>query len=125
MEITLNHTIIPCHDNVASAKFYEKIFGFEFIKEWGNFAVVKANSTLTLDFMNQENFSWLHFAFKVSEEQFDEIFDRIKAEQLPYGSGPNKLEDGEHNTSYGGRGVYFKDANGHILEILTADYIID
>ena len=125
MEITLNHTIVPAHDNVASAKFYERIFGFQYIKEWGHFAVLKVNSTLTLDFMNKKDFQWIHLAFKVSEGQFDEIFQRIKEARLVYGSSPNNLENRKHNELYGGRGVYFKDPNGHILEILTADYVID
>ena len=82
MEITLNHTIIPSHDNVKSAKFYERIFGFEFVKEWGYFAVVKANSTLTLDFMNKEKFTTNHYAFKVSEMQFDEIFLNVLRKKI-------------------------------------------
>ena len=125
MEITLNHTIVPTHDNVETAKFYERVFGFEFIKEWGHFAVLKVNSHFTMDFMNQEDFGWHHYAFKVTDEQFDEIFGRVKEEGIPYGSSPNDLENMKTNSSYGGRGVYFKDANGHILEILTADYEID
>ena len=125
MEITLNHTIIPAYDNVKSAKFYEKIFGFEFLKVWGHFAVVKVNSTLTFDFRTQDNFSKMHYAFKVDEKQFDEIFGHIKEEKIVYGSGPFKLDDGHINNNYDGRGVYFKDENGHILEILTKDYVID
>lgn len=125
MEITLNHTIIPAYDNVKSAKWYERIFGFEFLKVWEDFAVVKANSTLTLDFRTKEHFSKMHYAFKVTDEQFDEIFGRIKEDKVVYGSGPYKLEDSEINHHYGGRGVYFRDENGHILEILTKDYVID
>ena len=125
MEITLNHTIIPAHDNVESAKFYERIFGFEFVKEWGHFAVVKVNPTLTLDFMHKGKFSSLHYAFKVSEQKFDEILNRIKSENIVFGSGPSSVDDGKINNSYGGRGAYFKDPNGHILEIITTDYILD
>lgn len=125
MEITLNHTIIPAYNNVESAKFYERIFGFEYLKVWGDFAVVKANSTLTLDFSTKEHFSKMHYAFKVSDEQFDEIFGRIQEDGVVYGSGPFELEDGQTNSRYGGRGVYFRDKNGHILEILTKDYVID
>jgi len=125
MEITLNHTIIPAHDNVESAKFYQRLFGFEFIKQWGHFAVVKVNSSLTLDFMHHDKFFSLHFAFKVSEQQFDEILGRIKSETIAFGSGPFSLDDGVINHSYGGRGVYFKDPNGHVLEIITTDYILD
>ena len=121
MEISLNHTIIPTHDNLASAQFYERIFGFDFVKEQGHFAVVTVNSTLTLDFMNEQDFSILHFAFKVTDEQFDEIFGRVKSEGLAFGSGPYSMDDGEINHHFGGRGVYFKDLDGHTLEILTSD----
>jgi len=125
MEITLNHTIINSYDNVASAKFYERIFGFKFIKVWEHFAVLKVNSTLTFDFLIKEKFSKQHYAFKVSEDEFDEIFQRVKDENIPYGSDPYDRENGEINNHYGGRGVYFGDPNEHILEIITADYIID
>lgn len=124
MEITLNHTIIPANDKIKSAKWYEKIFGFEFLKEWEDFAVVKVNSTLTLDFRTQSRFCKMHFAFKVNNKQFDEIFTRLQEENVVYGSGPSKLNDGKINTNYDGRGVYFRDENGHILEIITKDYVI-
>ena len=124
-EITLNHTIVPSHDNIVSAKFYARIFGFEFVKEWGHFAVVKVNSTLALDFTIESNFSSNHYAFKVSEQQFDEILKRIKADKVVFGSGPYSVDDGKINNSHGGRGAYLKDPNGHVLEIITKDYIID
>lgn len=125
MEITLNHTIVPSHNNVESARFYERILGFEFIKEWGHFAVVKVNSTLTLDFMVRENFSSIHYAFKVNDQQFNEILERIKKEGISFGSGPSSLEDGNTNNNDNGQGVYFKDPNGHVLELITKDYVID
>lgn len=125
MEITLNHTIVPSNDNVESAKFYSRIFGFEFVKEWGHFAVVKVNQTLTLDFLTKDTFSTLHYAFKVNDQQFDEILQRIKSENVSFGSGPSSVSDGNINNDHGGRGIYFPDPNGHILEIITRDYVID
>jgi len=122
MEITLNHTIVPSKNKVEAAIFYEKIFGFKFIKEWDGFAVVQVNSTLTLDFMQQDNFTTNHYAFKVSDEQFDEIFARVKEGKLVYGAGHQIIDDGKINNYYGGRGMYFKDLDGHILEIMTVDY---
>lgn len=77
---------------MSSAKFYEKLFGFEYIKEWGPFVVVKVNESLTFDLMNEEKFIPLHYAFKVTEEQFNEIFGCIKSECLEYGSGPYALD---------------------------------
>ncbi len=125
MAITLNHTIINAKDNVASAKFYEHIFGFKFVKEWGHFAVVSVNDTLTLDFFTKTHFSKQHYAFKVSETEFDEIFTRIKESNLLFGSSPYDRKNGNINYNYGGRGVYFPDPDGHVLEIITSDYVID
>lgn len=124
MQISLNHTIVNAKDKVESARFYEKIFGFEFLKVWEHFAVVKVNSTLTLDFLTKEKFSKQHYAFKVTEDQFDVILHRIIEEGLPYGSDPYDRDNMKVNHHYGGRGVYFPDPSGHILEILTADYDI-
>ena len=125
MTITLNHTIIPSHNNIESAKFFERIFGFEFVKEWGVFAVVKVNSTLSLDFINKEEFHSMHYAFKVSESEFDTIFNNVKTECIAYGSSPFAQEDGDINYNNDGRGVYFKDLNGHVLEIITQDYNLE
>ena len=125
MEITLNHTIVPAFNHIETAKFYEFIFEFKFLKVWGPFAVVKVNSSLTLDFKQADTFNSVHFAFKVSEKEFDNIFNRIKSKDIPFGSDPFNLDDHNINTNYNGRGVYFKDPNDHVLEIITTDYIID
>ncbi|SFV66472.1 Glyoxalase/Bleomycin resistance protein/dioxygenase domain [hydrothermal vent metagenome] len=126
MEITLNHTIVYVKDNVASALLYQYIFGFDFLKEWGHFAVVRVNETLTLDFISKEDeFTKMHYAFKVNEQEFDEIFFRIQEKELVYGSSPYSLSDKKINYSYNGRGVYFRDYDGHVLEIITQDYVLD
>ncbi len=117
--IELNHTIVPAHDKVASAQFFARIFGLSYEGEWGHFAPVRVNDTLTLDFANARDFKSHHLAFKVTEEEFDAILERIREEDLPYGSGPGSLEDGKLNHRGGGRGMYFKDPNGHVLELLT------
>ncbi|SEF62863.1 VOC family protein [Nitrosomonas ureae] len=124
MAITLNHTIVPCFDKVASAKFYSRVFGFEYVGVFSHFIVVRVNDTLSLDFDNQEQFMPLHYAFKVSEPEFGTLFTRLQAEHIPYGSGPGNADDMTINHNYGGRGVYFRDPNGHLLEMLTADYVI-
>lgn len=124
MTITLNHTIVPCFDKVESAKFYSRVFGFEYVGAFSHFIVVRVNDTLCLDFDNKETFASIHYAFKVSEQEFDDIFGRIKTENIKYGSGPGTADDMAINHNYGGRGVYFRDPNGHLLEILTMDYVI-
>ena len=124
MAITLNHTIVPAHDRIESAAFYSRLFGFEQAGEFSRFIVVRVNDTLSLDFDTREKFDTQHYAFKVAEQEFDEIFERLKRENIPYGSGPFEPENMSINHLYGGRGVYFRDPGGHLLEMLTADYEI-
>jgi catechol 2,3-dioxygenase-like lactoylglutathione lyase family enzyme len=119
MAITLNHTIVPAHDKEASANWFAKIFGLAYEGAAGHFAPVQVNDTLTLDFDNRDGFESHHYAYHVSEDEFDAIFGRIKAEGIPYGSGPRNLDDMDINHRLGGRGVYFVDLDGHILELLT------
>ena len=123
MTVELNHTIVSALDNEASARFYESLFGFEYEGPLGDFApVCIENQALTLDFITRGNFERQHYAFKVSEAEFDEIFGRVMEWGLTFGSGPDSTEDGEINHWNGGRGVYFRDPNGHLLELLTRDY---
>src|SRR5262249_33727599 len=119
MAITLNHTIVPSHDKEAAAKFFARIFGLTYEGPMGHFAPVRVNDTLTLDFDNRDAFERHHYAFHVSDAEFDRIFGCIQAEGIPYGSGPRALDDMEINTRRGGRGVYFRDVDGHVLELLT------
>ena len=123
MAISLNHTIVPARDKIRSAKFFAKIFGLPFDEQTiGYFAPVRVNETLTLDFDDDvEQFDVHHYAFKVSEPEFDAIFGRVQAESIPYGSEPHSRDDMKINRRGGGRGVYFSDPNGHILELLTVD----
>ena len=123
MTIELNHTIVPAHDKEESAHFYVRIFGFTYDGLLGPFAPVTITAqALTLDFDDREGFELHHYAFKVSEEEFDEIFERVKAAGLAYGSGPTTPTDTKINHWGGGRGVYFRDPSGHLLELLTRDY---
>ena len=119
MAITLNHTIVPAQDKVASAQFFARIFGLAYEGPMGHFAPVQVNESLTLDFDNSDEFQSHHYAFHVSDEEFDAIFGRIKGENVSYGSGPSEPENMQINTRGGGRGFYFKDPNGHLLELLT------
>ncbi len=126
MTIELNHTIVPSRDKEESVRFYERMFGFKYEGPMGHFAPIKIPSqSLTLDFDNRESFQPGHYAFKVSEEEFDEIFGRIAEADLAYGSEPWTPENGELNHWNGGRSVYFRDPSGHLLELLTRDYTVE
>ena len=117
----LNHTIVPAKDNEASVRLFARIFGLTYEGPMGHFAPVRVDDALTLDFDNRERFESHHYAFKVTEAEFDAIFARIESEGLTYGSGPRSLEDRDINHRRGGRGVYWRDLDGHVLEILTRD----
>ena len=120
MSVTLNHTIVPAHDKVASAQFFAHIFALTYERSQGHFAPVRVNDTLTLDFDDREVLDSHHLAFHVSDDAFDAIFARVKETGLSYGSGPQDRDsDGHINTRRDGRGFYFRDPNGHSLEVLT------
>jgi len=121
MTIRLDHTIVPAKDKVASAEFFAEIFGLTVTTD-GHFAKVRINDSLTFDFANEREPRTgrsHHYAFHVSDEEFDGIFSRVKAKGIPYGSGPFSHTDGQINKRRGGRGFYFADPNGHLLEVMT------
>jgi catechol 2,3-dioxygenase-like lactoylglutathione lyase family enzyme len=122
MSITLNHTIVPARDKVAAAKFFAELFGLEYAGPMGPFAPVRINPDFTMDFDDREiwaKYEPHHYAFKVSDAEFDAIFGRVKGRGLTYGSGPFSQSDMKVGESHGGRVVYFKELGGHLLEIRT------
>ncbi len=119
MTIVLNHTIVPARDKRAAARFFAEIFGLEFHETADHFAPVRVNDTLTLLFDDDSSFDSHHYAFHVNDVEFEAIFARIKKAGLAYGSAPWSLDDGKLNDWNGGRGVYFKDPNGHVIELMT------
>jgi len=118
MAITLNHTIVPARDKAATAKFFAEIFGLKRARS-GYFAPVRVNKSLTLLFDTDAKFESHHLAFHVSNREFDAILRRIKKAKIVFGSAPWSLDDGKLNDWGGGRGVYFQDPNGHVLELMT------
>lgn len=115
----LNHTIVRAHDHEASAKFFAEIMGLSYEGPMGHFAPVRVNDQLTMDFDNSDEVVHAHYAFKVSDAEFEGIFERVKARGIKYGSGPGGGWDMQINHRQGGRGFYFPDPNGHSIEVLT------
>jgi catechol 2,3-dioxygenase-like lactoylglutathione lyase family enzyme len=124
MPFHLDHTLVPARDKEASARFFARIFGLEYKGPWGPFAPVQVDEHLSLDFDEwSEEFPPLHFAFITADEDFDAVLERVQQEGIPFGSGPHNPDDGEINHHHGGRGFYFKDPNGHLLEVITHTYV--
>jgi catechol 2,3-dioxygenase-like lactoylglutathione lyase family enzyme len=119
MPIFLDHTIVPAKDKLASARFFAEIFGLTVKPGDGYFAQVQVNDSLTFDFTDEEEPPSHHYAFHISDAEFEAIYERVKAKGLTYGSGPYNHTDGKIYTRRGGRGFYFEDPNGHLLEVMT------
>lgn len=123
MPAQLNHTIVHARDSKASATFLSEMLGLPEPTRFGPFQVVEADNGVSLDFMeNDGDIASQHYAFLITESEFDEIFGRIRERGLLYWADPGKRRPGEINHNDGGRGVYFEDPNGHFLEIITRPY---
>lgn len=122
MTVTLNHTIVHARDPAETARFFSDILGLAPAIKLGHFTVVQVGET-SLDLIATDGeIDKRHFAFLVSESEFDEIFGRIKARGLSWWADPFRKEPGKINRWDDGRGTYFDDPNGHLLEIITRPY---
>ena len=122
MAIRLNHTIVAANDKKIAAKFLTEILGLPAPSLVGPFAVARVSDDTSLDIDADGEIRSQHYAFLVDESEFDEIFQRIRERGLSYWADPGRQERGQINTWDGGRGVYFDDPNGHLLEIITRPY---
>ena len=123
MAIKLNHTIVHAHDKRASAAFLAEILGLAAPVPFGPFLDVQVDNEVTLAFLKtDEEIQVQHYAFLVGDAEFDQVFGRIRARKLRYWADPARSREGEINTLFGGRGVYFEDPAGNLLEIITRPY---
>jgi len=124
-KVELNHTIVHARNKKESAEFVSEILGLpEPEPMFGHFLVVRTTNGVSLDFIEtDEKFDTQHYAFLVSDKEWDEIFGRIQKRGLKYWADPMKKEPGKTNSYFGGRGVYFEDPSGNLLEIITKPYV--
>jgi catechol 2,3-dioxygenase-like lactoylglutathione lyase family enzyme len=119
MAVELNHTIVPARDKRVSAEFLAGVLGVATSPPTGFFLPVTVANGVTLDFMDVTEVAEHHYAFLVTEPEFDAIFERIRATGTGFYADPGRHVRGEINHRYGGRGVYFDDPDGHLMEVLT------
>jgi catechol 2,3-dioxygenase-like lactoylglutathione lyase family enzyme len=123
MNVQLNHTIVSCRDQQRSAAFLTGILGLSPATRLGRFLVVEADNGVSLDFAETSGeIASQHYAFLVGEEEFDAALGRIRAQDLPYWADPGQTQHGEINHRDRGRGLYFEDPDGHLLELITRPY---
>jgi len=124
MTVTFNHTIVNSRDKRRSAAFLTEILGLPAATPYGPFLVVELSNQASLDFLDADagEIAPQHYAFLISEDDFDRIFARIRERGLAHWADPAKRRRGEINRNDGGRGVYFDDPDGHLLEVFTRPY---
>jgi extradiol dioxygenase family protein len=125
MPISFNHTIVASRDKHEAAEFLTELFGLPAPKQFGPFMVVALEHGASLDYADAaegDEIRRQHYAFLVSEEEFDAIYAKIASRGLPHWADPRAQRAGEINHRDGGRGVYFMDPSGHAMEILTRSY---
>lgn len=119
----LNHTIVWCSDKQRSADFLTNILGLPPARTFFHFLVVDLKNGVSLDYYQKDGaVSPQHYAFLVSDEEFDAGFARIEALELNYWADPARSQPGQINHHFGGRGVYFEDPDKHLLELITRPY---
>jgi catechol 2,3-dioxygenase-like lactoylglutathione lyase family enzyme len=119
----LNHTIVYCRDKQRSATFLTEILGLPPAKPFGPFLVVELENRVSLDYYESAAaIHSQHYAFLVGDEVFDQVLSRVRARKLPYWADPAKALADRINTHYNGRGFYFEDPDGHLLEAITHPY---
>ena len=118
----LNHTIINCKNKELSAHFFAEIIGLQIKPQWGRFLPVQTKNGVTLGFADAQEFQPQHYAFIMSDSEFDAALDRLKNSGTKYYSHFDNTVEGEINTLWGGKGVYFYDHSGHLLEMITKPY---
>jgi len=123
MTAQLNHTIVWCHDTKASSRFLADILGRPEPRTFHHFEVVDLDNGVSIDFMAKDGpVAPQHYAFLVDDAVFERGFARIEALGLRYWADPGRSKPGEINRHDGGRGVYFADPDGHLLEMITTPY---
>jgi catechol 2,3-dioxygenase-like lactoylglutathione lyase family enzyme len=122
MTVQLNHTIVWCHDKKASAAFVAEILGRPAPRTFYHFEVVDLDDGVSLDFSDKGDVTVQHYAFLIGEPEFDEVFARVKARDMTYWADPARTKENQINRHDGGRGMYFFDPNGHLLEVITRPY---
>jgi hypothetical protein len=118
MAVQLNHTIVNSSDKQRSARLLAELLDLPDPVPYGPFLGVQVSNDVTLDFFDAGTVHPQHYAFLVGED----VFGRIKQRGLPYWADPHHTRPNEHNTNDGGRGVYWDDPDGHVLEIITVPY---
>ena len=119
-----NHTIIAATSRHASAEFYRHVLEADDAPSWGPFENLRLDGDVLLQFAEPPiEFPPQHYAFLMSEDQFDRALCWIMDSGLEFWADPQRQRPAETNTEHGGRGVYTLDPSGHYIELITQPYM--
>jgi catechol 2,3-dioxygenase-like lactoylglutathione lyase family enzyme len=121
MTIELNHTIVPARDPKVSAQFLADVLGLPVDPPVSHFTPITLANQVTLDYDQHDEFEPHHYAFLLSAKEFDAAFARIRDGGIPYFADPACQQPGQVYGKRGNRGTYFRDPDGHLMEIMTRD----
>lgn len=123
MSAQLNHTIVWCRDQAGSANFLTEILGLPPPRRFMHFLVVDLSNGVSMDYYEITTpVAKQHYAFLVADEDFDAVLARIRERVSEIWADPARAQPGKINHHFGGRGVYFEDPDGHLLEVITRPY---
>jgi catechol 2,3-dioxygenase-like lactoylglutathione lyase family enzyme len=121
MPVQLNHTIVPAQDKTVAATFLADVLGLDAPVPFGPFLCIETANGVSLDYADHAgSFEPVHYAFLVTEVEFDAIFARVTERGLTYWADPGHTQENVINNH--GRGFYFEDPSGHNMEVLTRPY---
>lgn len=120
MAVQLNHTIVYARNARTSAQYHAEVLGVGEVDESGYFPAVRLANSVLLEFAETtEEIAAQHYAFLVSDTEFDEIHARVRGRGQQFWAYPLHQGPGRLNDWCGGRGCYFDDPDGHAMEIMT------
>ena len=119
MAVELNHIIVPSRDKGASSRFLAGILGLGPPRAVSHFMAVELSNGVTLDYDDADDFRPQHCAFLVTDDEFDAIYERVRAAGVTHYADPNHRHPDAVNQRNGGRGFYFSDPDGHNMEVFT------
>ena len=124
MPVELDHLLVRSREKQASAAFLAEMLGLPPpipVGPGGRFHQLRLASGTALDVADAGDlFEPQHYAFAVSDPEFDAVLGRIHDRRLPYWADPGQTQPGQVADRGGGtRAVYFADPCGHWIEVLT------
>lgn len=120
MSIELNHTIVAARDPQTSAQLLAGILGLAVDPPLAHFTPITLANQVALDYdQSRDSIQSCHCAFLASDEEFDAAFARIQDAGIAFFADPACRKAGQIYHRDGDRGVYFRDPDGHLMEILT------